>query len=77
MENTYKFLIQKEDMWAQMLVQVLSDNGIPAVSKGVNGAGFSIKIGVPDLCDIYVPADHLQTAQQLLHELFSGEYSEQ
>ena len=77
MENTYEFLVQKEAMWAHMLMQVLRDNGIPAVSKGINGAGFSIKTGVPDFFDIYVPAEHLQTAQQLLHELFSGEYSEQ
>ncbi|MBO5973538.1 MAG: hypothetical protein J6Q16_02445 [Clostridia bacterium] len=75
MKNDFELLTRKEAMWAQMLMQVLEDNGITAVSKPVCGAGFSIKTGTPDFFDILVPKDSLSLAQELLEQLFSGEYS--
>ena len=77
MKNDFELLVRKESMWAQMLMQVLEDNGITAVSKPVNGAGFAIKTGIPEYFDIYVPADRMQPSRELLDQLFSGEYSDQ
>ena len=77
MNGNYVLLTQKEEMWAQMLMQVLEDNGITAVSKPVCGAGFSIKTGIADFFDILVPKDNLSLARELLDGLFSGEYSDQ
>ena len=76
-KNDFELLARKESMWAQMLMQVLEDNGITAVGRPVHGAGFSIKTGTPDFFDILVPADSLRLAQELLEQLFSGEYSDQ
>ena len=77
MKNDFEHLTRKEAMWAQMLMQVLEDNGITAVSKPVCGAGFSIKTGIADYFDIYVPASRMTDARELLDGLFSGEYSDQ
>jgi hypothetical protein len=76
-EHKFECLVRKESMWAQMLMQVLEDNGITAVSKPVCGAGFSIKTGIADYFDIYVPASRMADARELLDGLFSGEYSDQ
>lgn len=71
MDNEFIFLAEKEDMWAQMLMEVLKDNDIPCVSMSVYGAGFTNKTGIKDHLKIYVPAEKQQQAQQLLEELFS------
>lgn len=68
----YKFLVEKESMWAEMLIQVLKDNDIPCTSLPVNGAGFSIKTGIQDRMKVYVPAEKLEKAKELFEELFSN-----
>ena len=77
MKNDFVLLTRKESMWAQMLMQVLEDNGITAVGKPVCGVAFSMKTGTMDEIDIYVAADSLDSARELLDGLFSGEYSDQ
>ena len=32
MDNGYELLVEKEEMWAQMLMQVLQDNDIPCTA---------------------------------------------
>ncbi|MBR4303696.1 MAG: DUF2007 domain-containing protein [Clostridia bacterium] len=76
MDKGYEFLTEKEYMWAHLLMQVLEDNGIEAVAMGVNGAGMALRTGIQDSQRIFVPAEHLQSAQELLDQLFSGEYSD-
>ena len=39
MNNGYVLLVEKEEMWAQMLIQVLKDNNIPCSALPVHGAG--------------------------------------
>ena len=73
MDNGYVLLIEKEEMWAKMLIEVLNDNGIPAVSRSVLGAGFVIKTGLPERLKIYVPSDKKERAAELANELFCSE----
>ena len=73
--NDYKLLVEKESMWAEMLIQVLKDNDIPCTSLPVHGAGLVMKAGVQERLKIYVPADKMEQAKDLLNELFSEEAS--
>ena len=73
MNSEYVFLAEKEEMWAQMLLEVLEDHGIPCVSVPVYGAGFSLRTGMQERLNVYVPSQHLTQASELLEELFSAE----
>lgn len=73
MDGGYEFLIEKEEMWAKMLIEVLNDNGIPCVSRSVLGAGFVIKTGLPERLRIYVPCDQKERAAELANELFCAD----
>ncbi len=75
MMNGYEVLVEKEAMFAQMLTQVLQDNDIPCTVLPVHGAGFSIKTGVQDRLQVYVPTERLQQATELLQELFPEEHA--
>ncbi len=73
MDSGYVLLIEKEEMWAQMLLQVLKDNQIPCTSLPVYGAGFALKTGMQDRQKVYVPAEYLPQATELVEALFSDE----
>ena len=77
MDHDYVLLVEKEEMWAQMLVQVLEDHNIPCVQVPVHGAGFSLKTGLRDSLKLYVPAGNLPLAKELLEALFSAELLEE
>lgn len=76
MMNGYAMLVEKETMFAQMLTQVLQDNGIPCTVLPVNGAGFAIKTGMQDRLQVYVPVERLEQANKLLQELFPADDGE-
>ena len=71
--NGYEFLIEKEEMWAKMLMEVLQDNGIPCVSFSVHGAALVIKAGMQESLKVFVPKEYLEKAEELCDELFSSE----
>ena len=73
MSDVYELLIEKEEMWARMLGEVLEDNGIPCVLRGVNGVGFSLHTGIQDRVKVYVPKECLERASALAEELFFAE----
>ena len=73
MKEGYVLLIEKEEMWAKMLMQVLEDNSIPCVAVPVFGAGLSIKAGMQERLKVCVPSEHLPHATELVEELFSSE----
>lgn len=73
MDNGFELLAEKETMWAEMLGQVLRDNGIQYVTIPVNGAELSLKTGLQDRLKIYVPADKKLQATSLLSELFPND----
>ena len=69
----YVLLVEKEEMWARMLMQVLEDHKIACTALPVYGAGFSIKTGTQERLKVYVPSQNLPQAAKLLQELFSAE----
>ena len=73
MGNKYELLTEKEAMWARMLIQVLEDNEIPCTGIPVYGAGLVMRAGVQECLRVYVPADRMAQAKELLDELFSAE----
>ena len=72
----YEFLIEKEEIWARVLAEVLSDNGVPFVSRGLHGVGFVLKTGMQERIQIFVPAEFLEKARELCVELFSQDFAE-
>jgi len=72
MKAGYVKLLEKEEMWARMLLEVLEDNGIPCVSIPVYGAGLTIRSGAQEWLQIYVPWEFLPQAEELVQELFSA-----
>ena len=73
MVNGYVLLVEKEEMWAKMLMQVLEDNKIPHAALPVYGAGFVIKTGTQERLKVYVSSEYLPQATALAEELFSAE----
>ena len=73
MRDGYVLLVEKEEMWTRMLMQVLEDNNVPCAALPVYGAGFAIKTGTQERLKVYVPSENLPQATELLQELFSAE----
>ena len=73
MSNEYVLLVEKEEMWAKMLMQVLRDNEISCTALPVHGAGFIIQTGLQEQLRVYVPAESMAKASELLEMLFSAE----
>lgn len=73
MDNEFEFLIEKDAMFAQMLMQVLENNGIPCAAQPVYGAGFTMRTGVQERLRIFVPAGAMEQAKDLADILFSPE----
>ncbi len=73
MDNTFQLLIEKEEIWARMLVEVLRDNGIPCATRPVNGIAFTIKTGMQDSLQVFVPEEFMERANELVDELFNAE----
>lgn len=73
MKEGYVLLVEKEEMWAKMLIQVLKDNSIPCAAVPVFGAGLSIKAGMQERLKVNVPSGNLPHARKLVEELFSSE----
>ena len=73
MSTDYVPFVEKEAMWAKMLIEVLKDNHIPYVSQPVYGAGFTLKTGTQERLRVLVPAEYKEKANKLLQELFHSE----
>ena len=73
MKEGYVLLVEKEEMWTKMLMQVLEDNNIPCVAVPVFGAGLSIKAGIQERLKVCIPSEYLPHAEELVEELFSSE----
>ena len=73
MDNGYVLLIEKEEMWARMLMDVLRDNEIPFATRSVYGAALVIRAGMHERLKIYVPSEFFNKASELADELFSAD----
>ena len=74
MNGEYVFLAEKEEMWAQMLMEVLQDNGVSCTAMPVCGAAFALKTGKQECLRVYVPEDQEEKARELLEMLFSAAF---
>ncbi len=73
MDTNYVFLVEKEEMWAKMLLEVLKDNEIPCTALPVHGAGMVARAGMQERLKILVPAEQKARAEELEKELFPEE----
>lgn len=71
MHTDYEFLVEREEMWAKMLMEVLEDNGIPCTALPVYGAGLTIQTGMLEQLRVFVPKKDKAKAEELLQALFS------
>ncbi len=71
--SDFCFLTEQEDMWARLLIEILTDNGIEFISQPVYGAGMCLRTGKGEHQKIYVPYEKLSKAQELMQEALSNE----
>ena len=71
MKEGYVLLTEKEEMWAKMLMEVLSDNSIPCTSLPVHGIGLVMRTMAQEQLKVFVPAGDLARASELTEALFS------
>ena len=72
------FLLEKEAMWAEMLREVLRDQGIPCVHQPVYGAGLIMNVGAAmERYRLFVPYEFLDEAQEMAKQLFAGPQTEE
>lgn len=71
-KDDYEFLVEKEAMWAEMLMQVLKDNRIPHTAVPVHGAGLTLKTGMRERIKVFVAPDQKTQAEEILQGLFSA-----
>lgn len=67
------FLTEQEQLWSDMLADVLTQRSIPFVRKNVLGAGVAIKTGpMRERVRFYVFQRQLPEAKNVVAELFSA-----
>ena len=71
MKEGYVLLTEKDEMWARMLMEVLTDNGIPCTSLPVHGIGLVMRTMAQERLKVFVPAGLLDRASELTEALFS------
>jgi len=65
------YLTEREQIWGEMLEDVLRQNGIPYIIRRTLGAGLSMSVGAMLECyRFYVPFGALAQAQEIVDELF-------
>lgn len=69
-ENGYEFLVEKQEMWAKMLMQALQNEGIPCVGIPVHGAGMVTRTLAIEILKVYVPAECVKRAREINEQLF-------
>lgn len=72
MDEEYELLIEKEEIWTKMYVQLLEQNGIKCMLIPVNGMGLSMKTGIQDFLRIYVLSSDIEKAKHIMKESFNG-----
>lgn len=70
MKENYELLVEKEEIWAKMYIQLLEQNSINYQAIPVNGAGLSMTTGTQDYLKIYIPQQDLKKAQELINTYF-------
>ena len=70
------FLTEKDQIWSEVVEDLLKDSGIPYFVKGRMGAGLAISVGpMFEKNRYYVPYECLEKAREAVDSVFSGEES--
>lgn len=65
------FLIEKKEIWAEMLKEILENHHIPYYYESSMGAGVALKVGpMLESYQFYVPYSHYQLAQDCILQFF-------
>lgn len=76
-ENDPVYLITKEAVFAASIEDILTQNDIPCLKKGLIGAGITSRIGfAKETYKIFVPFSAYSKAKELLCNFFDGEDQE-
>ncbi len=75
MHTDLVFLTELNAMWADMLMQILQDNGISATDSPVQGTRPAIYSGQPKGVKIFVPADMKSQAEEIV-KAYLGEQNQ-
>lgn len=71
------FLVEKGQIWCDMLADVLKQHGIPCIAKGRLGAGLAMQVGsFLETQRVYVAYADLKEAAEIVEELFGSEQEE-
>ena len=71
MDQPYVFLVEKDVLWANVLMQELKSNNIPCVAFPVHGAGMVLRGGAQERLKVHVP-EHLKAqAEEMMEDLFA------
>lgn len=74
--DDYCYLTEKETIWAGAMSDILTENGIPFITKNLLGAGLAAKMGPAlERTKFYVPYSHYTVAQELERQYFSADFS--
>ena len=71
-ETGFEFLVEKDTMWAETLMQALRDNEVPCAAVPVHGAGLVMKTGMRERLRVFVAPEKVARAEEILEELFGG-----
>ena len=71
MTQNHVLLVEKDIIWADILMQVLKENDIPCIAFPVHGAGMVIRAGVQERMKIYVPEAKKQQAETIMEDVFA------
>lgn len=66
MNEEYELLMEKEEIWANMFIQILKENNIDFIVKRVNGIAISMKTGCQDYLRIYVKKSEKNEVEKLI-----------
>ncbi len=66
MNEEYELLMEKEEIWANMFIQILKENNIDFIVKRVNGIAISMKTGSQDYLRIYVKKSEKNEVEKLI-----------
>ena len=76
-ENDPVYLIAKDAILAGSIEDILSQNDIPCLKKGLIGAGITSRIGTAnETYQFFVPLSAYGKAKELLYNFFAGEDKE-
>lgn len=65
------FLTEVEQLWSEMLCDVLDSKSIPHICKNLRGAAITVRIGsVYERVEVFVKYKDLEAAKQVVEELF-------